>query len=66
MIEPSHAPGWRGRPRRLGPIVGINEREPGERLARSLRIACYTLAVGTILIAAYAWAADALAGHING
>jgi hypothetical protein len=41
------------------------EQQPGDRLASRLRIACYTLAVGTILIAGYAWAADALAGHIR-
>jgi hypothetical protein len=65
MMEPTHAPGWRGRPQRSGPIVGMYQRQPGERLGRALRIACYTLAAATILLAAYAWAADAWAGHIR-
>lgn len=63
MNEPTHAPGWRGRPRRYGPIAGMNEE--GRRLERAFQWGCFTLCAFTLAIAGYAWLADALTGHIQ-
>lgn len=66
MQEPTHAPGWRGRPRRVGPIVGIDETAAtGERLERTFRLICYVMGAGTLGLGAFVWAADFLAGHIR-
>jgi hypothetical protein len=66
MQEPTHAPGWRGRPRRVGPIVGIDQTgAAGERLERAFRLICYVMGAGTFGLGAFVWAADFLAGHIR-
>jgi hypothetical protein len=62
MHEPTHAPGWRGRPRRYGPLEGMNE--AGERLERFFQVGCFSLCGVTLAIAGYAWLADLLAGHL--
>jgi hypothetical protein len=62
MNEPTHAPGWRGRPRRYGPIEAMHEE--AERLERAFRVGCFSLTGLTLAIAGYAWLADALAGHL--
>lgn len=62
MHDPTHAPGWRGRPRRFGPLVGMGE-EP-HQLERILYGTSAVLALVPIVVAAYVWGADLLAGHL--
>lgn len=64
MTEPTHAPGWRGRPNRIGPILAMGERERPSALDRLFCWICYSLAASTLAVAAYAWGADFFAGHL--
>jgi hypothetical protein len=65
MIEPTHAPGWRGRPRRYGPIEEAYQGDRLERVERAFQWTCYMMGTGVVALAAYAWGIDALAGHIR-
>lgn len=65
MSEKSHAPGWRGRPQRRGPIVGQYD----TALTPFQRAALWGLgaaAAVTLAAAAIVWSVDWLAGHLRG
>lgn len=65
MNDPRHAPDWRGRPVRRGPIVGQYD-EPAW-IATLERIAvpgCFILAGVTLFLTFYAFGVDWLAGHL--
>jgi hypothetical protein len=65
MNDPTHAPGWRGRPVRHGPIEGQNERPAWLLMLEAFAPAgCMIVAAITLAIAAYAWSTDFLAGHL--
>jgi hypothetical protein len=63
MQEPTHAPGWRGRPRRFGPIH--DDSPPRSCLELVLYAVCYSIGAGTLAIGVLAWTADLFAGHIR-
>jgi hypothetical protein len=66
MTEPTHAPGWRGRPRRIGPLESeLNVPAWLVLLERVAPIGCFTIAAFSLALAAYAFGADYLAGHIG-
>jgi hypothetical protein len=63
MGEQSHAPGWRGRPQRRGPIVGIDDAPTP--LERAILWGCATAGAFTLAVAGFVWLVDWLAGHLH-
>ena len=61
--EPTHAPGWRGRPRRYGPIEDDTLPRWLEILEALAPAGCFGVFVLTMALVAYAYGADLLAGH---
>lgn len=65
MNEPTHAPGWRGRPRRIGPVESdYNLPRWQIRLEAVAPLGCTIMAGAAIILAVYCWTADYFAGHL--
>lgn len=64
MQEPTHAPGWRDRPIRRGPIIGMYDDTAADKLINLCVVASALMAAAVLLGAAYIWAADFMAGHL--
>jgi hypothetical protein len=65
MSEQRHAPGWRGRPKTTGPLLSDLDRPRWiEFLEAIAPVGCAAVGILSLIIAAYAWAADFLAGHL--
>lgn len=62
MTEPTHAPGWRGRPRRIGPIAEMEEAASG--LEAVCLAGCAAGAAISLFIAAFVYASCYLRGHL--
>jgi hypothetical protein len=67
LNDQTHAPGWRGPPRRTGPVISDNDTPAWlywlERIAPT---GCFVICALAVTIAAYAWTVDWLAGHLHG
>lgn len=64
-MERTHAPGWRGPPRRTGQVESDLDTPPWLALLERIAPAgCVVVCALTLLIAAYAWGLDWLAGHL--
>lgn len=63
MSKHTHAPGWRGRTKRTGPIA--DDDLPGWILFLDAIAVpgCFAVAAVTLALAAYAFGVDRIAGH---
>jgi hypothetical protein len=65
LQDPTHAPGWRGRPRRYGPLENEIDIPAWLRILEAIAPwGCFVTAGAVLAIVGYMFAADWWAGHL--